>query len=735
MKKIITLFLVLGMVFYSHMQSNAQDNCTVISQIGGGTSSASDIDNGILVYSMGQTLIVSDFNTPSSAKKLGEYKFNDVIVEVRVKGNYAYVVTGKESGDFFILDITDPKNIKETATYYLGEFAIDWFDEIPLFSMLLEGNYAYLSMYDYLVFLDLSDKTSIKLAGEYVNNEMLFDGALAVKDGYLLAGISHINGGSLATFNVSDKGNVSLVNMDDALRGFAEGISISGNIAYLAEGEYGISTHDISDITKPVQLDTMYYYAWLNDIVVHNNMAYATLYSGGVYVVDVSDPNNLPETLTDYHYSPMPYSFTTAISISGNYMYLSSGLSGLEVLNISTPGSMSVVSVESVSLGGRSTDACYRDDYLYIANGGAGLTIADVSDLQSPSAVGFFSTPGYAYAVELDGDYAYVGHGNGLSIYNVADPRNAEFVGEYLYENSSGHTVYGVEVKYPNAFLAYGNSGVVVMDVSNPAAPTITNRLFPEQPGSNPQDVHFIGDYLYVSERNDGGGFSDNLGAISVIDFSDLENPTYVDYETFGSHDKWNYTTSFAQKGDYLFLGDETGTYLFDVSNPADPVFVDKAFGGTSNDIAIAGNYLYAAKGGKMMYYDITDPTSSSKVGEFKSLDYIYGVEAYENVCFVSDCDAGVHVIANSDYVVGVKQETIAGLSVYPNPVVDKVRITADSKLKSVEVFNNVGQIVYSELSVNSDALEINVENWESGFYVVKVSNINNETQSIKVIK
>ena len=75
----------------------------------------------------------------------------------------------------------------------------------------------------------------------------------------------------------------------------------------------------------------------------------------------------------------------------------------------------------------------------------------------------------------------------------------------------------------------------------------------------------------------------------------------------------------------------------------------------------------------------------------------------------------------NSTYVLGVKQNSISGLRVYPNPVVDgNLFITSDSnESKSVAVYDVLGKQVLKTVVTNQ---AINVSGLNSGVYIVKIT-------------
>lgn len=65
-------------------------------------------------------------------------------------------------------------------------------------------------------------------------------------------------------------------------------------------------------------------------------------------------------------------------------------------------------------------------------------------------------------------------------------------------------------------------------------------------------------------------------------------------------------------------------------------------------------------------------------------------------------------------------QETIEGLTIYPNPVnTGKIYITSKSALeKKVEIFDVLGKKVFETISTNK---EINISALNTGVYIVKI--------------
>ena len=69
---------------------------------------------------------------------------------------------------------------------------------------------------------------------------------------------------------------------------------------------------------------------------------------------------------------------------------------------------------------------------------------------------------------------------------------------------------------------------------------------------------------------------------------------------------------------------------------------------------------------------------------------------------------------------VGVVETMDNTIAIYPNPATDVVNITSDNNIKSITVYNNVGQIVTVE-NVESNIYRINTSDFETGIYFLQL--------------
>ena len=78
---------------------------------------------------------------------------------------------------------------------------------------------------------------------------------------------------------------------------------------------------------------------------------------------------------------------------------------------------------------------------------------------------------------------------------------------------------------------------------------------------------------------------------------------------------------------------------------------------------------------------------------------------------------------------VGVNENTQVEFSIFPNPARESFNIAAQSEIKQVEVYNQIGQLIYTE-NVAASNCNINTSDFVAGMYFVKV--ISAEGNSVK---
>ena len=187
-------------------------------------------------------------------------------------------------------------------------------------------------------------------------------------------------------------------------------------------------------------------------------------------------------------------------------------------------------------------------DTVYLATRNGGLDVVDITDPGAAASLGSIDLDGQSVRVAVEGNTAFVGQrGGGWIAVDVTDPGT-------LAEVSSDDTVDAQDVAVADGTLfVVDNTGLLTYDVSDPADPMpLSSDLV--LPGST-ETVALVGDIAYVAA---------NGGALSIVDVSDPAAPTVlaeVDETATGQH-VW-------ASGDQVYASTPDGVALIDASTPA----------------------------------------------------------------------------------------------------------------------------------------------------------------------
>jgi len=322
----------------------------------------------------------------------------------------------------------------------------------------------------------------------------------------------------------------------------------------------------------------------------------AALTDNSLTILDVTDPT-APVFKSNIagNGSPNYLGLITGLNKVGNYCYcgcagtgigLPGGDACLTIIDVSNPAAPAFVSTLPVGSSTKSRKNIRRvfmvGNYCYMADSNSGLYIVDVSNPLLPSIVGsiLFPALGLTAAAMLIGPYVY---------------------GSYAY------------LGYLDASLT--PVGLIIVDISNPAAPTFKGTLQDQthfgQLGPFPS-----GNYCYA-----GGGQSlFGKNALNIIDISNPAAPTWLSWIT--GADAPNFLKGCVGvflESPYCYCSTEQGLTIIDISNPAVPTFVSNFSLGaiTSFSIYKDGAYLYCASGIDATVYivDVSTPATPSLSG------------------------------------------------------------------------------------------------------------------------
>jgi hypothetical protein len=382
--------------------------------------------------------------------------------------------------------------------------------------------------------------------------------------------------------------------------------------------------------TIPIPMEIVGQFGGFCDAVaVAGNIAYVGA-GPSLLVFDISQPS-APIIIDRYL---VPDSYIGDIVVDGQYLYVGFN-SGLHILDISNPTELQLVSVFEV-LGGLAgvNGVAVAGTRAYIAAGGAGLEIIDVSNPASPQHMGVYDTPGSASHVAVSGNYAYIADWTSkqLLIIDVADPANPSLTGSYLDGVSPfGSSILDVTVVGNLAYIAASGSGLKILNVSNPAAPTLLGQY--NSSGSS-RGVIVQGNRAYVA---------DDTAGLLVIDVTTSSSPALL-----GTYNSPGYAYNVAVTGNVALLADDAfGLEVINISNPASmaPYAIYKT-GGEASDLAISGNHAYMVDFEfGLLNLDISDPTDPFYVGGYHDGSFSYGIDIKGQYAYFTDDQVGLNVL------------------------------------------------------------------------------------------
>jgi len=169
----------------------------------------------------------------------------------------------------------------------------------------------------------------------------------------------------------------------------------------------------------------------------------------------------------------------------------------LVIINITNPAAPTLASTfggDTLSL----MDAYAGGNYAYVVGTG-GLWVLDVSNPALPTQVGHSAAITHPSSVYVAGSYAFVVGDVKLWVINASIPTNPVVAGTYDMQESSGN----VYVSDNYAYVLMPNYGLRVLDISNPANPTLVGQSEFDTWNSG-EDVRVAGDYIYIAQSSNG---------------------------------------------------------------------------------------------------------------------------------------------------------------------------------------------------------------------------------------
>ncbi|MCU0412946.1 MAG: hypothetical protein MUE91_00885 [Ignavibacteriaceae bacterium] len=287
-----------------------------------------------------------------------------------------------------------------------------------------------------------------------------------------------------------------------------------------------------------------------------------------------------------------------------------------------------------------------------------------------------FATSGYAQDIVVKDSLAYIAQGqSGLIILSVSNPKEPKFISELTY-GLRGYS-YKLAKKDSAIYLAAGTFGVNTVNVANPLNPLITKEDRPIAPAKN---FHIMSDYIFTAVSEEG------------INISNIKDPLYPSSrQTF-------FIPGYAQaictsaadtsaENNYLLAAcGEVGFTIFDISDFQDGYNIYSVVGwldtpGYAEDVTIHSDlpvaFLACGTGG-LVIADYSDTANVKIIGSYSTGGYAKEVVYKNNKAFVTTGMRGLQIFDVTNLTSPVRIGTVETELAMSLAVDDKYVYVAD---------------------------------------------------------
>lgn len=192
----------------------------------------------------------------------------------------------------------------------------------------------------------------------------------------------------------------------------------------------------------------------------------------------------------------------------------------------------------------------------------------------------------------IQGDYLYAIAGRDVQLFDITSPSApAPWV--------TVPVAWDIETLFPyqNYLLIGAESGMHIMDNTDPGSPYYLAE-FTHAQARDP--VVANNGYAYVTLRSDGDRFS-GANQMDVINLANISNPTLVRTLAMQS------PSGLSVEQNSLYVCDGiAGLKIFDVTDPASPVFTESIRSINCNDVIVQDGLMYIITDDALLQYDST---------------------------------------------------------------------------------------------------------------------------------
>ena len=448
------------------------------------------------------------------------------------------------------------------------------------------------------------------------------------------------SGASLIRFRSQDSVTLDLLG-DVNFAGIPRRAIISDTlvIAGIHQGGTGLEIHGISSPASPNLLSRIDLTV-VNDIAVDDTLVYVACEDDTLRVFNIADPRS-PELIGAYRDSCDLF-----MAQAGDYCYLVH-VSGVNIVDVSDPTAPHRAGHIG---GGEPLAVCVRDTLCYVTIYEYGLRVYNISDPAMPVPVGSLTGPD-ALDITMAATCDTVIYTPVLDIISVADPAHPRLLGHVDIPADRG---YGVRTApaLDCAFVADYFDGIVAVDITNPATPTLDTMALA---AGLAVDISLDGSQAYVASQYSG---------LTILDVSNPTLPTTLGaYDTVGQDPV--FCAAAVGRDSFAFLAWLRPRVLtIDVSDPTRPSRAGGCEGmfAYPEDTVLRDSFLFCAEANRFQVVNVARPREPEVVGSCNTQDGVYfGLVVQDSFAYLMSGRLQIINIARPNTPVVVSSTSVGG--------------------------------------------------------------------------
>lgn len=308
------------------------------------------------------------------------------------------------------------------------------------------------------------------------------------------------------------------------------GLCVRNGFGFVADGSAGLRVINCSEASAPHPLNEFDTKGMTRDVQLVENTAFLADYNNGLQIVDVSKLEQ-PELIGGVRTTN---GYAMQLKVLGDVCFIANGPGGLQPVNIANKRLPSLY--KPLSIGDEALCVCLVGNKALVGYSG-GFKVIDVSNPGSLVEQVDFKCGGSVRDIVVDEGRAYLAC-NGLRIVDVANPLEPKMLGSL-----AGSSAWGLAVRAKTVYMANGDSGLYIIDADDPSKPVVKLNGIPGM--YQARAVTIQQNYAFVACGQNG---------LEIIDISNNAAPVRLPkFNTTGYCFKYqgNSKAGFVADGDY----------------------------------------------------------------------------------------------------------------------------------------------------------------------------------------